>query len=450
MSKKHGLKALSEREKDGLLKKIKNCMSYFTDTPKYEDVLKLLYNNFNVFYLTDVLIGLVYENLAKYTEELESFHESLQNPGDEGEYTVTIGDMIKLFNHIENRILLFNYKLHYVFNVGNKEMHAYLKVNITFSNRCVSYEVIPLVDDCDIVKVYRVPTMHTNCVTNDITDYYYLDDFIDNDQQLIDDIRRDFIATLVYPICSNADILVNDRDILIKDIFIKLTNLDYTFKEIIASDEIFRTIKEVHTDDPESILSYDTDWCDEEAFTEEEVSEVLDLNSDFECPCNSQSVIKMDSDNIKDKRTKSIVEFVKDVIPDETFLAMAVVGQDYFDDDPSGIVKTTSNTIKKIIVDNIKYLDDSTEFRVHRVIRITDNSYIHDFISITYDNEKYTVTPYVYNTLTGELDKKNQYGINDVNNFLHDIDDLVNTWAEFWHKITSNDMSITVAMVEKE
>ena len=158
----------------------------------------------------------------------------------------------------------------------------------------------------------------------------------------------------------------------------------------------------------------------------------------------------MDSTDIKDKRTKSIVEFVKEVIPDETFLAMAVVGQDYFDDDPEGVIKTTSNTIKKIISDNIKLFDESTEFRVHRVIRITDNSYIHDFVSISCDDGEYTVTPYIYNTLTGEIDKKNQYGINDINDFLHDIDDLVNTWAEFWHKITSNDMVITVSMIEKE
>ena len=450
MSKVHGLKPLTQREKDGLLKAINNSMKDCKN-PKRKEILESMCNNVNVVYLTDSLVAAtIYKDLYYYDDQkLGSFHESIIDGDFNGKATVS--EWVKLINYISDRILLFNYKFHYTFKAGKKEeIHACLKVNATISNRCLVYEITPIVDS-DNMDVYKLPVVYTKYLVDDIGDsYYYLDDFINEDISFIDNIRKNFITRLSYPIYSNIDSLVKDKNISIKDISIKLTSLDYTFKEVIKSNEVFETITEIHTDDPESLLSYDTDLDDEEASTEEEVSEVLDLNSEFECPCNSRSVIKMDSTDIKDKRTKSIVEFVKEVIPDETFLAMAVVGQDYFDDDPEGVIKTTSNTIKKIISDNIKLFDESTEFRVHRVIRITDNSYIHDFVSISYDDGEYTVTPYIYNTLTGEIDKKNQYGINDVNDFLHDIDDLVNTWAEFWHKITSNAMVITVSMIEKE
>ncbi len=452
MSKVHGLKPLTQKEKDRLLKTIKNAIKDCKN-PKYNDILESMCNNSEVVYLTDALIGLIYEDLYDYdNQKLIGFHKSIVD-GDI-DRDCTWFEIIKLLNFVSDRLLLFSYKLHYTFEVGKKEIRAYLKVEATIFNGCLTYEITPIVEvddniiDEDIIdKAFRLPKIYTDYI-NDVTygDFYYLNEFINNDISFVNNIREFFIFGLAYPICENINELVQDKDISTKDISIKLTSLDYTFKEVKKSSEVFETIKEIHTDDPESLLSYD----DEETSTEEEVSEVLDLNSEFECPCNSRSVIKMESSDIKDKRTRSIVEFVEKVIPNETFLAMAVVGQDYFDDDPEGVIKTTSNTIKKIISDNIKLFDESTEFRVHRVIRITDNSYIHDFVSISCDDGEYTVTPYVYNTLTGEIDKKNQYGINDVNNFLHDIDDLVNTWAEFWYKITSNDMAITVAMIEKE
>ena len=90
MSKVHGLKPLTQREKDGLLKAIKNSMKDCKN-PKRKEILESMCNNVNVVYLTDSLVAAtIYKDLYYYDDQkLGSFHESIIDGDFNGKATVS-------------------------------------------------------------------------------------------------------------------------------------------------------------------------------------------------------------------------------------------------------------------------------------------------------------------------------------------------------------------------